>query len=393
MNPEGRLTIDLHRRGRRVERAAITSSRPLKITDLFVGRQVGDALEMVPLLFSVCASAQACAATRACEEALSVRPEDDVLAAGELIVLSENAREHVLRILHDWPRFIPKAPLQPDLRAIAALPRDMEHTLFAGNRAFALDAKLDCNLSEVRDVVKRLRDLLEHHIFGEPIDTWRSRREMVDLQSWLEGASTVPAQLLTAILEKGWGSSGDAGTTFLPSMNAETLHERLSQADADAFIASPTWHDETCETSALSRQSDTDLIRAVGDEFGAGLLTRLCARLVELASIPAAMFKLIDRIEMSTGDERANESTGHLGCGLHQVEAARGRLVHAVKVQDDHIASYRILAPTEWNFHASGSAKKCLETLTADDERDLRDQAELLLTAIDPCVGYDVRVH
>jgi hypothetical protein len=53
------------------------------------------------------------------------------------------------------------------------------------------------------------------------------------------------------------------------------------------------------------------------------------------------------------------------------------------------IRDYRILAPTEWNFHPQGVVARGLATLSpSTDERDLRRQAGLFVTLVDPCVDY-----
>ncbi|MBK6630066.1 MAG: nickel-dependent hydrogenase large subunit [Betaproteobacteria bacterium] len=37
------------------------------------------------------------------------------------------------------------------------------------------------------------------------------------------------------------------------------------------------------------------------------------------------------------------------------METARGTLLHQVTLAGDHVAHYRIVAPTEWNFHPRGA--------------------------------------
>ncbi len=63
---------------------------------------------------------------------------------------------------------------------------------------------------------------------------------------------------------------------------------------------------------------------------------------------------------------------------------ARGLLLHSVQL--DRIATvmeYRVLAPTEWNFHPAGSLGQAVASLAPDD----RDSARLLAAAFDPCVA------
>ena len=80
------------------------------------------------------------------------------------------------------------------------------------------------------------------------------------------------------------------------------------------------------------------------------------------------------------------------GTGLAQVQAARGLLVHRLTLELGRLTDYRILAPTEWNFHPQGAAALGLATLPATDEATLRRLAGLFITALDPCVAYDISI-
>jgi Ni,Fe-hydrogenase I large subunit len=78
--------------------------------------------------------------------------------------------------------------------------------------------------------------------------------------------------------------------------------------------------------------------------------------------------------------------------GLASVETARGLLVHQVCAEQSYIQSYQIVAPTEWNFHPKGSLACMLQTLRADNLMQLRQQAQALITALDPCVNYQLEI-
>ena len=65
MGIEGQLTIDLYRNGNGSCRAEIASTRPVDIARLFHGKTASETLATVPLLFSICAKAQAAASVAA----------------------------------------------------------------------------------------------------------------------------------------------------------------------------------------------------------------------------------------------------------------------------------------------------------------------------------------
>jgi len=85
------------------------------------------------------------------------------------------------------------------------------------------------------------------------------------------------------------------------------------------------------------------------------------------------------------------EATGK-GIGIAQVQAARGLLIHRVAIHRGRISDYRILAPTEWNFHPRGVVFQGLAALPISDADTLARQAGLFVTAVDPCVDYHVTI-
>ncbi|MEN9423060.1 MAG: hypothetical protein RL122_443 [Pseudomonadota bacterium] len=71
---------------------------------------------------------------------------------------------------------------------------------------------------------------------------------------------------------------------------------------------------------------------------------------------------------------------------------ARGLLVHRVVQVDGLICTYQIVAPTEWNFHPQGSPYSMLSSLQAKNALELRTKAKALITALDPCVAYQLEI-
>ncbi len=76
------------------------------------------------------------------------------------------------------------------------------------------------------------------------------------------------------------------------------------------------------------------------------------------------------------------------GIGLAQVQAARGLLIHRLELRQGRVYDYRIVAPTEWNFHPEGVVASGLKQLRAGSPNELQRQAELFINAVDPCVQY-----
>jgi len=166
---------------------------------------------------------------------------------------------------------------------------------------------------------------------------------------------------------------------------ARALGDRLA-AD-ERYASEPLFDGRPAETGAVGRLAAHPLVAALSAAFGRSTLTRLAARVTELARIAA-------------GVEAPAPLCGALAlagarCGLGWVETARGALVHLIELDAgaSRIARYRILAPTEWNFHPRGALAAGLLGAHAASEAELRRRAQWLVQALDPCVGYRLQIE
>jgi len=391
LNIEGRLRIDLYPLAGQLNRVSIQSSRPLQAAQIFKGKTPQEVLMQLPLLFSVCGSAQATAAVQAFQRALMLAGTASVEAARALLIQMETAREHLWRILIDWPGQLGEpvdarraAPLQSLLPAI-------RNALFVDGDAFSLQAELRVDVNLLHAQIERLEELLASLVFGCSTAQWLRIDNRDALDDWSNRAESLAARLLRDVSRQGWQCLGATECSFLPDMPEAGLNRQLEAPDAGRFIAAPMWKDTACETTPLARQNDSALIKLLVSEYGNGLLSRLAARLVEVARIPAAMRTRVAQLEREGPVGVSNMLPA--GVGIGQVEAARGRLVHRVVLQDGFVRRYQILAPTEWNFHPAGVVAGGLGRLPDTDKATLHRQAAMLINSVDPCVGYDLQVH
>ena len=355
------------------ERVSIRSARPVHAARIFAKRPVSEVSDLLPRLFSVCGIAQASASRDALAAATGRRNEDLSGADDRLLVLMETAREHLWRVLIDWPAFTGS-----EIDDSSA--REMQLLL----------PRLQSADGESQGSLTALEALLHSAVFGIPVEEWLTIATASDLRAWADGQATGAARLLAKVLDRDWSGVGATPVSFLPELTDAEFEQRLAADDADDFIAAPQWLDRPCETTPLSRTRDAALIRALQADVGAGLITRLTALLVELASVPAGMREIV----AETADRRTDDDTElPANTGIGQVDAARGRLVHRAIVDGDQVSTYQILAPTEWNFHPRGVLATSLNALDATNIDTLTEQASLLITAIDPCVGYELRIH
>jgi coenzyme F420-reducing hydrogenase alpha subunit len=390
---EGGLQIALYRECNQVRKVDIRSQRPLQAMKIFHGKAIGDVLQTLPLLYHVCGVAQASAAVMACEQAMSIQVGEGNRQAREMLVWMETAREHLWRIMMDWTD---KLGEEKDKTAIVQVQQflpQLKQALFGDNNGFSPDAQVQVNVTAAQSVVEQLKQMLVDTVFAMPLERWLAFTDKLALQHWVGTVGTVAAKMLKRAAEMEQDNNLEAMCSYLPAMDESRLHQCLEHTDADNFVAQPLWQGKPCETTVLCRQYQHPLIADLLDSNGNGVMTRMVARLVELAGIPAALERLLRQLRTARPVRHPRLTEQCSGVGIGQVEAARGRLVHRLVIENGIVRRYQILAPTEWNFHPQGVAAQLLKCLPARDEAKLKQQADLLINTIDPCVHYQLTVH
>ncbi len=348
MSVEGELFVRLEWSGARVEAVRIRSTRRDAASRVLKGRAPADALAWIPRVFGICARAQEAAARLALANAgADVGPVQDTGAVRREIV-----DEGFFRLLIDWPR---AAAEEPDARTVA-------------QARGADDAALAA--------------LARERIFGEHASTWLDRRGYEDLVAWSATAATLPARLLGKLLAES-PLLGRSGIALMPAPTRTSIEDKVLAAMAHdpEYARAPTWDGAPVETGAIVRMRHHPLVAAVIERDGHTAGARMTARLAELAHLVAS-----PALPHAEGFAPAG------GQGVGAVETARGFLLHLVRIAGGRVSDYRILAPTEWNFHPQGALASGLAGLTGRDGADVQRLARLAVHALDPCVACSIEV-
>jgi hypothetical protein len=358
MSLEGELTIRLRFDGAHVREVAIDSTRPHVADRLLAGRPVDEAVALVPRLFSICGRAQGIAARLAVEAARGA--DGDASDADRARAIeAEIAQEYLWRALIDWPQAVDR---EPHAGALAAVRGALANGGAASTRA--------------------VRDVVETQILGGDADEWFASH-VPAFEMWIARSPTAAAQLLAAVQRDG-PRHGASDTPLLPPLDAAHVAQLVAALDADAcFERSPRFGGRPAETGAIARMQSAPLVAALAVAYGRSILVRLVARLTELARLAsgrASPLPLLGRVTYGPGR------------GLGWVETARGLLVHTVELDGPRVKRYRIVAPTEWNFHPRGAFAAGLAGAYAAGEAELRRRAHWLAQALDPCVAYRVEI-
>ena len=389
MTPAGAIEISLKHSGGRVRNVRMHSTRPLAATKVLQGKTPQQVLQMVPLLFSLCGNAQAYAALLACRAALGLPDEPQADAARELLLRMETLREHAWRIWLDCPPLLGRDGHKSSVAALLNIGRQLNAALFEGGEAFALDSRdgtrrvADCwgesgatKTMPGGDVPRLLGDLtalIDHELFDGSMEAFLNLTD----RTRLDGNDSLAAALLNEIERNGWQALGANRIEHVPERPASEWHAALQSVDWATFVREPSWQGQCRESTPLSRQRETPLVAEIVGRYGNGLLARFVALLAEVAQIADGIAPLA-----------AGQAHGQDGIGIGLVQAARGLLLHRVELRRGCVYDYRIVAPTEWNFHPDGVLVQGLKALDAADADDLQRRATWLIQAIDPCVAY-----
>jgi hypothetical protein len=385
-DPAGQIQIRID-----VSGVSIASSRPVTASRVFVGRTAEETARLLPALFSICAVAQSAACAAALERAAGGRADSEVARLRRRLVDAETLREHLWRVLLDWPRALGEAPDMASMARVVAAFGALKTALAGAVDPLVPGASRPRpDEDAAHKATAGLAAIVADRVLGLGAAAWL--RDITDLESlarWAQDTDTIAARLFARLLADGSAGLGGVPVSPLPALSGADLEARLGAADADRFVAEPSWDGRPAETSPLTRGGDLPLLRDLLERQGAGLLTRLAAQLAELARLAAGSAAIAE----AAGPVHLDGGELEAGVGLAQVPAARGLLVHRVRIAGERVADYRILAPTEWNFHPAGAVALGLGDLARRAEPGrLAALANLYITAIDPCVSFSLEI-
>ena len=165
------------------------------------------------------------------------------------------------------------------------------------------------------------------------------------------------------------------------------------KAGAYSWCKAPRWAGRVVETGALARQvvAGQPLIRDLLAAGGANVLSRVVARLIEIARVLPAMEDWTEQLRPGEAycivGEMPREAEGE---GL--VEAARGALGHWLSVRRGRIHSYQIVAPTTWNFSprdaqgTPGALEQALVGTPVEEAEEAPLAVQHIVRSFDPCM-------
>ncbi len=170
----------------------------------------------------------------------------------------------------------------------------------------------------------------------------------------------------------------------------------IPDADAEAgysWSKAPRLNGKVVELGALARQivDGHPLARDMAALAGGNVFSRVVARLLEIARMVPLMQQWAG--ELRPGEEFYNpRQMPDEGEGFGLVEAARGGLGHWVRVRNNCILNYQIIAPTTWNFSprdakgVPGALEQALVGAPVRDGEQDPVSVQHIIRSFDPCM-------
>ena len=218
--------------------------------------------------------------------------------------------------------------------------------------AGAIDAaRLDHAISE-------LTAILGEAVFGEVPDEWLKRHDTEDLALWARRNETEAQTIFEYLVRTGMADAGAAEVSPLPAMTPESLPGNFADRAPGCLrgAAGMAWASpRTTPLSRLAARPSDQIREAALSPGSAGPACSLPRRACGNPGADAGAGGNAWRCGACRGSPRPQlryRPRGRRG--------RAGRLIHAVEIADGVVKRYRILAPTEWNFHPQGAAAKGL---------------------------------
>lgn len=337
----GWLSIEIDHRNGRIERVRSRLQRPLaQLCERLAGQPPEQALALIGMLFSLCGRAHGVAGARALEQARGQAPDCTIEQWRERLIRVERIRETGLHLLRDWQ--------------------------YPG----ATESRLQTLLK----ISQQLLTLLERGAQGQEAELACAAQA---LQLWWQDMKLPDAARADWIARRSHRWRGLLLGRAVPALNPgqdQSLHRALETAFSGAALGTFGCR-QTGPVTAASELRD-------GAEVMAAVLNRLLVQLAYDLEQLNADFGVEDK-EWQQGQARS-------GCGW--ARTARGWLLHQIQLEGERVRQWRILAPTDWNFHTEGALRQRLEGVAVERER-VEDLVRDLVLLHDPCLGYETRIN
>ena len=379
MLTDGKISICIDIQNNAIGDVQITSSRPLNIPILFANKPVVYVENIINTIYQLCNTAHRFAFLSLLDKSGVITLSDNEILAYKMLLNLENLKEHCFSMMTKWTldnSHFPKMALI--LQNIDAIKK----ALCPSGDALSLQTKQLQDGTNIQPLIAKLTSTIQD-IFCD-IDNLTNVKE---LDKWRINSASIGAQFLEYLMQANYASLGNETSKHLPPLTALQMSALLED---ESIIKTPTYLGQTYENTSFSKLASHPLITKLQNIYGTGIFTRSTARILEVLALLRSLNH--NYISLKKQDLSYTFSAQKSQTNTTAIDVSRGRLIHKMHFEGEQIMSYQILAPTEWNFHPRGILYDMIKNLSHTDEASLRKQIELLVAAIDPCVGYELEI-
>ena len=243
------------------------------------------------------------------------------------------------------------------------------------------------DFAQLDHAISELTAILGEAVFGEVPGEWLLRRDAEDLALWARRNETLAQTIFEYLVQTGMADAGAAEVAPLPAMKPEELQGILLGGSPDAFVAQPQWDGlprETTRSAAwqiIPLSGPWERTTATACWPGSRLASRSWQKFLGGCGrwLPLLQSKNIMRQVLPAMAARAWDLPRPHGAG-YPCRGNRGWRGSALPYPGSD----------RWNFHPQGAAAKGLASIALAPPERREALARLFITAVDPCVGYEL---
>jgi len=403
---EGEAKLHFSFKDEKIDFVDIEFLQTRSIEKILEGKNVLDALVINPRVCGICGHAHLIATVEAIEDCYeSIEISNKAKIIRELTLNFELIQNHfkwfyfTVLPLFGYKQAVLKAayPSQLMSKAIAVIAGQYPHTSYAIVGGVVSDIT-NMDLIKVSQYINETQKF-----FKENLLELDDILECDNIDSLFKQKGDL-SMILDDIVKNGWKQLGKSYGRFISFgensyfTKGKSLKTRrftnISLDDVNEFTnkksyaKNVTFKDKYFEVGPLSRAiiNKNLLIKDAHDKYEDSIVSRIVARVAEIPQLLEHTKKLIEKINLNEPSYiKPNIDISKItASGNSAVEAARGSLIHKVKIEDGIIKKYDIITPTQWNL---SNGTRQIQGVSQHAMVGLKDEkiAEIVFKSFDVC--------
>ncbi len=378
------------------------------IENILQNKPALDALVINPRVCGICGHAHLIATAQALESCYkNIEIPNNAKILRELTLNFEIIQNHfkwfyltILPLLGDRQHLLKATtPSQTIAKAIATIGGQYPHTSYAIVGGVACDITM-IDILKVQNLIDEVMKYFETNLVIAQSD------ELLECDN-IEKILTKKGDLSTAlsnIKQNSWEYLGKSYDRFIvfgqnsyfdggKSIKTRVTHnlnidDIKEQVNKNSHAKNVTYKDKYYEVGPLSRAmlKKTPLIKDSHRRYGDSIFSRILARVCEIPQLLKHSKILLNELDLDEPFfvEPKTDISKISGSGYGCVEAARGTLLHKVKLKNGIIEEYEIITPTQWNLSNGTKNNLGISQKAMVGLKDI-DLAQLIFKSFDVC--------